>query len=113
MTEQTISERIEAAIRSVTDLWDEPLDEVHDVPQIVNALLAAGIMQEVRAEALREAADAFEPEVVRAAKWASETSDSFREAMSRKWAWGEAIKRLRDRADSIVRARRDGCGDRG
>lgn len=29
-------------IRHVTDLWDEPLDEVRDVPQIVNAVLAAG-----------------------------------------------------------------------
>jgi len=29
-------------IRSVTDLWDEPLDEVQDLPQIVNAVLAAG-----------------------------------------------------------------------
>lgn len=28
-------------IRHVTDLWDEPLDEVRDVPQIVNAILAA------------------------------------------------------------------------
>lgn len=30
-----------ATIRSVTDLWDEPLDEVRDVPQIVNAILAS------------------------------------------------------------------------
>jgi hypothetical protein len=28
-------------IRSVTDQWDEPLDEVHDIPQIVNAILVA------------------------------------------------------------------------
>lgn len=27
-------------IRSVTYLWDEPLDEVHDIPPIVNALAA-------------------------------------------------------------------------
>ena len=27
-------------IRNVTDAWEEPLDEVHDVPQIVNAILA-------------------------------------------------------------------------
>jgi hypothetical protein len=31
-----------AVIRSVTDTWDEPLDEVHDVRQIVNAVIAAG-----------------------------------------------------------------------
>jgi hypothetical protein len=29
-------------IAGTTDLWDEPLDEVHDIPQIVNAILAAG-----------------------------------------------------------------------
>ena len=28
------------AIREVTDGWEEPLDEVHDVPQIINAVLA-------------------------------------------------------------------------
>ena len=31
-------------IRSVTDLWDEPLDEVHDIPEIVNAILASGLI---------------------------------------------------------------------
>lgn len=30
-------------IRSVTDLWDEPLDDVHDIPPIVTALLASGV----------------------------------------------------------------------
>ncbi|PVU81350.1 hypothetical protein DDP54_15730 (plasmid) [Cellulomonas sp. WB94] len=36
------ADRIELArvIRDVTDAWEEPLDEVHDVPQIVNAVLA-------------------------------------------------------------------------
>lgn len=29
-------------IAGVTDLWDEPLDDVHDIPQIVNAILADG-----------------------------------------------------------------------
>jgi len=29
-------------IGAVTDYWDEPLDEVHDIPAIVNAILAAG-----------------------------------------------------------------------
>jgi hypothetical protein len=29
-------------VATVTDGWDEPLDEVHDIPQIVNAILAAG-----------------------------------------------------------------------
>ena len=28
------------AIRSVTDRWDEPLDKIHDVPPIANAILA-------------------------------------------------------------------------
>ncbi len=36
------SQAMAEAIRSVTDLWDEPLDEVRDVPQVVNALIAAG-----------------------------------------------------------------------
>ena len=30
-----------AIIQSVTDRWDEPLDEVHDIPQIVDAILAS------------------------------------------------------------------------
>ena len=33
-------EGVARAIRSVTDRWDEPLDEVHDVPPIADALLA-------------------------------------------------------------------------
>ena len=33
-------EDVARAIRSVTDLWDEPLDEAHDVPPIADALLA-------------------------------------------------------------------------
>lgn len=39
---------LSATVRAVTDLWDEPLDEVHDVPQIVNAILAAGWRPPVR-----------------------------------------------------------------
>lgn len=35
-------EELDRIICEVTDLWDEPLDEVHDVPQIRNAILAAG-----------------------------------------------------------------------
>lgn len=31
-------------IAEVTDQWDEPLDEVRDIPQIVNALLAYGLI---------------------------------------------------------------------
>lgn len=34
-------ETLTRAICAVTDLWAEPLDDVHDVPQIVNAVLAA------------------------------------------------------------------------
>ena len=33
-------EEVTRAIRSVTDRWDEPLDEVHDVPPVADALLA-------------------------------------------------------------------------
>jgi hypothetical protein len=33
-------EDLSRVICDVTDRWDEPLDEVHDVPQIVNAVLA-------------------------------------------------------------------------
>lgn len=34
------SEEVDLAIASVTDNWDEPLDEVHDIPPIRNAILA-------------------------------------------------------------------------
>lgn len=37
----TLTGQITSAIRSVTDSWDEPLDEVHDIPPIVNAIVAA------------------------------------------------------------------------
>lgn len=47
MGEKTMAE----VIRSVTDLWDEPLDEVHDIPQIVAALTAAGFVQESKGTA--------------------------------------------------------------
>lgn len=33
-------DEVARAVRSVTDHWDEPLDEVHDVPPIADALLA-------------------------------------------------------------------------
>ena len=33
-------DEVARAIRSVTDRWDEPLDEVHDVPPVADALLA-------------------------------------------------------------------------
>lgn len=33
-------DEVARAIRSVTDRWDEPLDEVHDVPLVADALLA-------------------------------------------------------------------------
>ena len=39
MTEQ---KQLIALIQSVTDGWDEPLDDVHDIPPIANAILAAG-----------------------------------------------------------------------
>lgn len=32
-------------IAEVTDQWDEPLDYVHDITPIVNAILAAGWSQ--------------------------------------------------------------------
>ena len=33
-------DEVARVIRSVTDRWDEPLDEVHDVPPVADALLA-------------------------------------------------------------------------
>lgn len=42
MTAASNSDALTAIVRSVTDTWDEPLDEVHDIPPIVNAILAAG-----------------------------------------------------------------------
>ena len=38
--DEQMRDGLSRAIREVTDLWEEPLDEVHDVPQIVNAVLA-------------------------------------------------------------------------
>lgn len=35
-----VRDELTAVICAVTNNWDEPLDEVHDVPQIVNAVLA-------------------------------------------------------------------------
>lgn len=34
------SEEMDKVIASVTDKWDEPLDEVYDIPPIRNAILA-------------------------------------------------------------------------
>jgi hypothetical protein len=53
---ETLAEVLAEAIRSVTDLWDEPLDEVHDIPPIVNAILAEARIVQARAGegALRE-----------------------------------------------------------
>lgn len=47
MTALSTRDALAKAIRAVTDLWDEPLDEVHDVPQIVNGLLASGAVVDV------------------------------------------------------------------
>lgn len=38
----TQRDELAKTVREVTDLWEEPLDDVHDVPQIVNAILADG-----------------------------------------------------------------------
>ena len=38
-------EQAEQAIKTVTDRWDEPLDEVHDIPQITRALATAGLLR--------------------------------------------------------------------
>jgi len=54
-------EALAGVIQSVTDNWDEPLDEVHDVPQIVNAILASDWLAQVKATARAEGAvDALE-----------------------------------------------------
>ena len=39
-------EEVTRAIRSVTDRWDEPLVEVHDVPPIADAILARFVITE-------------------------------------------------------------------
>lgn len=57
--EQSIRDEIAREIRAVTDGWAEPLDEVHDVPQIVNAILASTVIRRIQAETLREAARPF------------------------------------------------------
>lgn len=54
MSENTSS--LSAIIRTVTDQWDEPLDEVHDIPQIANAIIASDwlstfVKEQVKAEA--------------------------------------------------------------
>lgn len=36
----TIQERLDRVITEATSGWDEPIDQVHDAPQIRNALLA-------------------------------------------------------------------------
>jgi hypothetical protein len=41
-TARFLSDALAQTIATVTDSWDEPLDGVHDIPQIVNAILAAG-----------------------------------------------------------------------
>lgn len=35
-------EDLAETIKRVSDRWNEPLDEVHDIPQIVDAIIAAG-----------------------------------------------------------------------
>lgn len=67
-------------IRSVTDRWDEPLDEVHDVPQIVNAILAAdwqltAYRGATVAKALQDAAEDMPAEWYRAKNWLDERAD--------------------------------------
>ena len=47
-----------AAIRAVTDAWEEPLDEVHDVPQVVNSVLAWAAQQSAAAERVSVSAEA-------------------------------------------------------
>lgn len=46
MTPEEYREALARTIAEVTDQWDEPLDEVRDIPQIVNALLASGLIPE-------------------------------------------------------------------
>lgn len=118
--EQTISERIEAVTSEVlaahrplggtSELacacggyrkFEDGGHRTHLAKQTTTALLAAGILQEVRAEALRKAAD--EGPLHFAA------THTGRDA--RGWNVVEADW-LRDRADSIVQGRGDG-GARG
>lgn len=39
-TTTVTAEQVTSEIYKVTSNWDEPLDDVHDIPQITNALLA-------------------------------------------------------------------------
>lgn len=52
----TDREELTKTIAAVTDTWDEPLDEVHDLPPIVNAILAAGWTRRVLDDATVERA---------------------------------------------------------
>lgn len=40
------AKELTATIMAVTDLWDEPLDEVHDVRPLVSAIIADGWKKE-------------------------------------------------------------------
>ncbi len=65
-------------IQSVTDLWDEPLDDVRDIPQIVNAILAsswlADLLAAERAKVRDGIAEAIEAEAIRG--WSVEEVES-------------------------------------
>lgn len=55
-------EALDRVIREVTDEWPEPLDSVHDIPPLRNAILAAGFRQaptEVTDEMVARAAAAL------------------------------------------------------
>lgn len=81
VSERTLRERLGRAICAVTDTWDEPLDEVVDVPQVVNAVLAEGLsptgeqwdsILERMSESLDETDASWAVEVVRS--WLAEVA---------------------------------------
>lgn len=48
---------LETIIYNATNNWDEPLDEVHDIPQISNAIIAAGWQERQPIQVTAEMAD--------------------------------------------------------
>lgn len=72
---------LDATIRSVTDLWPEPLDEVHDIPPLRNAILAAGFrrVSPVTREAVKQmlAENGFTPNGGHPHSWRCEHPDRY------------------------------------
>lgn len=106
MTEKSIRDELARTIHAVTDSWDEPLDEVHDVPWIVSAILASPVIRRIQADAIREAADTLDKEFQSIPAW----TEAYREGVrTTEWMSGGtrmvvgAIEVLNEWADRIER----------